>query len=167
MSRLIPAAESRQEQAGEPDANDAPGPGWVSQPMRAKKFPGLSRGKCVIIFCSFPPRAPPRSQCWSVLVGGLQVEPEQLRIPPDRAGPGTVATGGQHSLTLSTFSICSPLFSPSFRNVFHLLHIYPNTDSHFSAHGRLCKGRRVKATTCSWMSSLSQAHSCAYKPTQI
>lgn len=50
MSRLIPAAESRQEQAGEPDANDAPGPGWVSQPMRAKKFPGLSRGKCVISF---------------------------------------------------------------------------------------------------------------------
>lgn len=29
---LIPAAEGRQEQAGEPGADDAPRPGWVSEP---------------------------------------------------------------------------------------------------------------------------------------
>ena len=51
------------------------------------------------------------SQCWSVPVGGLQVEPEQLRIPAGRTGPGTVTTGGQHSLTLNlSLSFASLLF---------------------------------------------------------
>lgn len=58
------------------------------------------------------PTSPPPSSClsqgWSVPVGGLQVEPEQLRIPTDRTGSGTVTTGGQHSLTLSVFFVCSP-----------------------------------------------------------
>lgn len=41
-------------------------------------------------------------------VSGLQVEPQQLWIPPDRIGFGTVATGGQqHSLTVLS---CSPFF---------------------------------------------------------
>ncbi len=44
------------------------------------------------------------SQCWSVPLGGLQAEPEQLRFPADRTGFGTVTTGGQHSLTLSLSS---------------------------------------------------------------
>lgn len=44
------------------------------------------------------------SQSWSVPVSGVQVEPEQLRVPADRTGSGTVTTGGQHSLTLAVFS---------------------------------------------------------------
>lgn len=40
-SLLIPAAEGRQEQAGEPDADDAPGSGWVSEPTLDDECWGL------------------------------------------------------------------------------------------------------------------------------
>lgn len=63
-------------------------------------------------FCTlFAPHLFTLSQCWSVPVGGLQVEPEQLRIPADRTGSGTVTTGGQRSLTLNlSLSFASLLF---------------------------------------------------------
>ncbi len=54
------------------------------------------------LFCLLPQLH--LSQCWSVPLGGLQAEPEQLRFPADRTGFGTVTTGGQHSLTLSLSS---------------------------------------------------------------
>lgn len=53
------------------------------------------------------------SQYRSVPLSGLQVEPEHPRIPADRTGSGTVATGGQHSLTLPFYSLFAPsLLSP-------------------------------------------------------
>lgn len=99
---VIPAAEVGQEQAGEPGANDAPRPRRVNRcNLRCKKkkkhFMNLEEVSPAdsILYMSLP------LQQRSVPLSGLQIEPEHLRIPADRAGSGAVATGGQHSLTLS------------------------------------------------------------------
>lgn len=66
------------------------------------------------------------SQGWPVPVGGLQVEPEHLRIPADWTGSGTVTTGGQQSLMLNFTIPLSPPWSS---------YTHPVIYSNFSAHG--------------------------------
>lgn len=76
------------------------------------------------------------SQCWSFPVSGLQIEPEHLRIPTDRAGSGTVTTGGQHSLTHC-------LFPTSHSQLFHFL-------LHFDIHSVVYSWQRMLNCCASW-----------------